>query len=236
MSKIAAIIPAGGSGVRMEQKTAKPYLFLDSIPIIVHTLRVFEESPLIDAILLVVQNNDITLAYNEILIPFGFTKVTDVIPGGEMRQDSIYNALPFLTNDHSLIVVHDGVRPLVEHHILEQTIETAQHTGAAIAGVPVKDTCKTIGTDFFVQQTINRHNMYQIQTPQVFKKEILLTAYREAHKDGFYGTDDASLVERIGLPVKVVNGSYENIKITTPDDLFQAELIVKKRKSQRIGL
>ena len=234
MSKIAAIIPASGVGVRMGQKTAKPYLLLDSMPILVHTLRIFEESPLIDAILLVVQNNDRAYVLNDIILPFGFTKVTDIISGGEMRQDSIRNALPSLANNHCLVVVHDGVRPLMEHHILEQVIEAAQHTGAAVVGVPVKDTCKTIDTSFFVQQTINRHGLYQIQTPQVFKKEILLTAYQEAYQNGFYGTDDASLVERMGLPVKVIAGSYENIKITTPDDLFQAESIVRRRKPQRI--
>jgi len=236
MNKIAVIIPASGTGVRMGQKTSKPYLLLDSIPILVHTLRVFEESPLIDAILLVVQNNDKTYVRNDIILPFGFTKVTDIISGGEMRQDSIRNALPSLANNHSLVVVHDGVRPLAEHHILEQVIEAAQHVGAAVVGVPVKDTCKTIDTNFFVRQTINRHGLYQIQTPQVFKKEILLAAYQEAYQSGFYGTDDASLVERIGLPVKVVVGNYENIKITTTDDLIQAELIAKNRKSQRIYL
>jgi len=234
MSTIAAIIPASGTGVRMEQKTAKPYLLLDSIPILVHTLRVFEALPLIDAIILVVRDNDRIYVRNDIILPFAFTKVTDIVSGGEMRQDSIRNALPSLTSDHSLVVIHDGVRPLVKHHLLEQVIEAAKNTGAAVVGVPVKDTCKTIDTDFFVRQTINRHSLYQIQTPQAFKKEILLAAYQEADKNGFYGTDDASLVERMGLPVRVVAGSYENIKITTPDDLLQAEIIVGRRKSPRI--
>ena len=236
MSKIAAIIPASGTGVRMGQRIAKPYLLMDSIPILVHTLRVFEESPLIDAIILVVRNNDKTNVHDDIILPFGFTKVTNIVSGGEMRQDSIRNALPFLADNHCLVVVHDGVRPLVEHHILEQVIEAAQRTGAAIVGVPVKDTCKTIDTNFFVQKTINRHGLYQIQTPQVFKKEILLAAYQEAYQNGFYGTDDASLVEQMGLPIKVVTGSYENIKITTPDDLYRAEFIVRERKLKRICL
>jgi len=231
MSTTAAIIPASGSGVRMGQKTAKPYLAVDSIPVIAHTLRVFEESPFIDAVLLVVHDQDRKYVRDSIILPFGFAKVTDVISGGIMRQDSINNALPFLADDCSMVVVHDGVRPLVEHNILEEVIEAARRTGAAVTGVPVKDTCKTIDADFFVQQTVDRRNLYQIQTPQAFKKEILLAAYKDAYENDFYGTDDASLVERMGLPVKVVAGSYENIKITTPDDLLQAELIVGKRKS-----
>ena len=232
MSKTAVIIPASGAGVRMGRKTAKPYLLLDSLPILVHTLRIFEKSPLIDAILPVVRDHDRTYVRDNIIEPFGFTKITGIIAGGEMRQDSIRNALPFLAHDHSLIIVHDGVRPLLEHHLLEQVIEAARHAGAAVPGVPVKDTCKTADTDFFVQQTINRRGLYQIQTPQVFKKEILLAAYEEAYQKGFYGTDDASLVERLGLPVKVVVGSYENIKITTPDDLLQAEFIARRRKAK----
>ncbi|MDR2861773.1 MAG: 2-C-methyl-D-erythritol 4-phosphate cytidylyltransferase [Syntrophobacterales bacterium] len=233
MSKVTAIIPASGAGVRMGQKTAKPYLVLDSIPIIAHTLRVFEASPLIDAVILVVQDNDRGYVNGGIIRPFAFAKVTDVISGGEMRQDSINNALSFLDDDHDMVVVHDGVRPLLEHCLLEDVIETARDAGAAVAGVPVKDTCKTIDSLFFVRQTIDRAGLYQIQTPQAFKKDILLAAYKEAYQSGFYGTDDASLVERMGLPVKVVMGSYENIKITTPDDLLQAELIVKGRKSSR---
>jgi 2-C-methyl-D-erythritol 4-phosphate cytidylyltransferase len=233
--KTAAIIPAGGAGARMGGKTAKPYLTLDSLPIIVHTLRVFEASPLIDAVILVVRDEDKTYVRDDIVMPFAFTKVTNVISGGKTRQDSVNNALPFLADDHDLVVVHDGVRPLAEHLLLERVIEAAQNTGAAAVGVPVKDTCKIIDTDFFVLQTIDRGSLYQIQTPQAFKKEILLDAHGKAIQDGFHGTDDASLAERMGISVKVIAGSYENIKITTPDDLLQAELIVKKRKKRRIA-
>jgi len=232
--KIAAIIPAGGAGIRMGQKIPKPYLSFASAPIVVHTLRIFQESDLIDDILLVVQEKDRAYVQENVIHPYSLRKVRAVIPGGEQRQDSIHHALPFLQSDHEIVVIHDGVRPLIEQALLERTIDTAIKDGAAIPGVPVKDTVKRVHPSGEVDMTIDRENLYLIQTPQAFRKEILAKAYEMAYKEQFYGTDDASLVERLGIPVKVIRGSYENIKITTPDDLLLAEYFVQNRRKQGI--
>ncbi len=232
--KIAAIIPAGGAGIRMGQKIPKPYLSFASAPIVVHTLRVFQESDLIDDIFLVVQEKDKAYVEEDVIHPYSLNKVRAIIPGGKERQDSIHNALPFLQSDHEIVVIHDGVRPLIEQALLERTIDTAIKDGAAITGLPVKDTVKRVLPSGEVDMTIDRENLYLIQTPQAFRKEILAKAYEMAYKEQFYGTDDASLVERLGIPVKVIRGSYENIKITTPDDLLLAEYFVQNRRKQGI--
>jgi len=232
--KIAAIIPAGGAGIRMGQKIPKPYLSFASAPIVVHTLRVFQESDLIDDIFLVVQEKDKAYVEEDVIHPYSLNKVRAIIPGGKERQDSTHNALPFLQSDHEIVVIHDGVRPLIEQALLERTIDAAIKDGAAIPGVPVKDTVKRVLPSGEVDMTIDRENLYLIQTPQAFRKEILAKAYEMAYKEQFYGTDDASLVERLGIPVKVIRGSYENIKITTPDDLLLAEYFVQNRRKQGI--
>jgi len=232
--KIAAIVPAGGAGIRMGQKIPKPYLPIASTPIVVYTLRVFQEMDWIDDIFLVVQEKDKAYAQKEVVDSYSLNKVRAVITGGKERQDSIHNALSFLQPDHEIIVIHDGVRPLIDRDILERTIKAAMKYGAAITGVPVKDTVKRVYSSGEVDITIDRENLYLVQTPQAFRKEILVKAYEMAYKDHFYGTDDASLVERLGMPVKVIRGSYENIKITTPEDLFLAEYFVQSRKTQGV--
>jgi 2-C-methyl-D-erythritol 4-phosphate cytidylyltransferase len=229
--KIAAIIPAGGSGLRMGYSIPKTYLTFDSVPIIVHTLRIFQDSSLIDDVYLVVQENDREYAKNEIVEKYALTKVRAIIAAGKERQDSVNHGLTCLTHEHEFVVIHDGVRPLLEKKMLEKTIHVAMKEGAAITGVPVKDTVKSINKLSIIKKTIDRHNLFLIQTPQVFKKGVIVKAYIAAYQDQYYGTDDSSLVERLGIPVKMVEGSYENIKITTPDDLMLAELIVQKRKS-----
>jgi len=232
--KIAAIIPAGGAGIRMGQKIPKPYLSIASAPILVHTLRVFQESDLIDDIFLVVQEKDKAYVEKDVIHPYSLNKVRAIIPGGKERQDSIHHALPFLHSDHEIIVIHDGVRPLIDQDMLERTIDAAVKEGAVITGVPVKDTVKMINPSGKVDITLDREKLYLIQTPQAFRKEILARAYEMAYKEHFYGTDDASLVERLGIPVKVIRGSYENIKITTQEDLLLAEFFVQSRKKQGV--
>ena len=218
----------------MGQGVPKPYLCIDSIPIVVHTLRVFQESALIDDIFLVVQEKDRAWVRQDVILPYGLSKVRAIVPGGKERQDSIHHALPFLHPDHEIVVIHDGVRPLIDRDLLERTIGAAVKGGAVVTGVPVKDTVKRIHPSGEVDVTVDRERLYLVQTPQAFRKEILAKAYEMAYKEQFYGTDDASLVERLGIPVKVIRGSYENIKITTPDDLLLAEYFVQNRRKQGI--
>lgn len=231
--KIAAIIPAGGSGLRMGYKIPKTYLTFDSMPIIVHTLRLFQDSDLIDDVYLVIQEKDKEYAQKEVVEKFTLTKVRAIIGGGKERQDSVNNALSYLCPEHEFVVIHDGVRPLVGKEILEKTIQVGIEEGAAITGVPVKDTVKSLNKHGMIKKTIDRKNLFLIQTPQVFKKEVIVEAYQAAYQAQYYGTDDSSLVERIGIPVKMVEGSYENIKITTPEDLMLAEFIAQRRKSDQ---
>lgn len=216
----------------MGYTTHKPYLLFDSIPIIVHTLRVFQECGLIDDIFLVVQDNDKKFAQEKIVAKYSLNKVRAVISGGKERQDSINNALTYLNPEHGIVVIHDGVRPFLEQTILENTIHVALKEGGAITGMPVKDTIKIIDEFEKVKNTLDREKLFMIQTPQAFRKEMIVNAYKVAYIDHFYGTDDSSLVERLGFQVKLIEGSYQNIKITTPDDLLLAEFIVQRRKSE----
>jgi 2-C-methyl-D-erythritol 4-phosphate cytidylyltransferase len=231
--KIAAIIPAGGSGLRMGYKTPKPYLTFDSLPIIVHTLRIFQESDLIDDVYLVVQESDKKYAQEQIVKTYALSKVRALVSGGKERQDSVRNALSCLHHEHEIVVIHDGVRPFLEKDILERAILIAIKEGAAVAGMPVKDTIKLSNSIGYIEKTIDRESLFLIQTPQVFKKEMIVKAYETAYREHYYGTDDSSLVERLGIPVKLVEGSYENIKITTQEDLQLAEFIAQRRKCEK---
>ena len=162
---------------------------------------------------------------------WGMSKVSAVVAGGEERQDSVWNALRMLEDqpDDRLIAIHDGVRPFITELELGTLIEKAEHFGAAIVGVRPKDTMKTV-RDGFVRETLDRRTLLAVQTPQVFKKEIIIKAYRKAFDDRFYGTDDAMLVERLGRPVSVVEGSYRNIKITSPEDLLIAASFLRQEE------
>lgn len=162
---------------------------------------------------------------------FDFNKVSQIVAGGQERQDSIYRGLQSLPEECDLVVVHDGARPLVTPQILTEAIKEAQLSKASVVAVPVKDTIKQVNREGFVEKTLNRAELVSVQTPQVFKKEIILKAYEEAFKKGIYGTDDASLVELWGIKVKVVMGSYENIKITTPEDIELALSLIRGRNS-----
>ncbi|NLN60585.1 MAG: 2-C-methyl-D-erythritol 4-phosphate cytidylyltransferase [Deltaproteobacteria bacterium] len=228
--KTAAIIPAAGSGLRMGYAIPKTYLKIDAKPILAHTLLIFQNSDLIDDVYVVVKKTDVNFAEQAVVRPFSLTKVKAVIPGGKLRQDSINNVLPYLCAEHELIVIHDGARPLLNKEILEKTIQVGRQAGAAVAGVPVKETVKSVDKRGIIKKTVDRKNLFLVQTPQVFNKETLIKAYEAAYQEQYYGTDDASLVERIGTPVKIVEGSYENIKITTPEDLIFAEIITRRRE------
>jgi 2-C-methyl-D-erythritol 4-phosphate cytidylyltransferase len=227
--KVVALVVAAGRGSRMGAKERKPYLMLAGKPILAHTLSEFERCSLIDETVLIVAKNDVEHSGVSILKTFEFKKVSRIIVGGLKRQDSVWEGLKALKNDSELVMVHDGVRPFVSQEVLEKSIHETFSCGATITAVPVKDTIKMVSERKEVLETLDRDKVWMVQTPQTFRLDILKRAFEKAFKEGFYGTDDASLVERIGVKVKVIPGSYENIKITTPEDLVLGEAILQRR-------
>lgn len=228
MFKNVAIIVAAGQGSRMGTKINKQYLKLLDKPVLAHTIEVFEHHPLVDGIIVVTRQEEINLCYEEVIFPYNFQKVIKVIAGGKERQDLVYQGLKALPCECELVVVHDGARPLITPKIIETAILEGSKEGAAIVAVPVKDTIKR-QREGYVCETIPREEIWAVQTPQVFSKKIIIEAYEVAYNHGYYGTDDASLVERIGKQVKIVRGSYDNIKITTPEDLDIGGSILRRR-------
>jgi 2-C-methyl-D-erythritol 4-phosphate cytidylyltransferase len=163
---------------------------------------------------------------------FHLTKVSWVLAGGKERQDSIWEGLKKVPSDCGIVIIHDGARPLVTRRLIESSIEAAQRYGAVVTAIPLKDTVKLVSREREVIETPVRHTLMTIQTPQAFRFDVIRKAYEKAYRDGFYGTDDSSLVERIGIKVRVIPGTYENLKITTPEDLLLAEVLLKQRKNK----
>ncbi len=226
--KIVALIAAAGKGKRMNARISKPFIPIFGKPILAYTIEKFEKCKLIDKIYLTVNSEEKELCNRNIIIKYNFSKVQELIDGGETRQDSIYNGLEALDKDTDIVVIHDGARPLIEETIIRDSIETAQEYGAAIAAIPIKDTIKKCGKDFFVNKTLDREEIWRAQTPQTFKYDLILPAYNQACKYKYLATDDAAIVERYENKVKLIIGSEENIKITTPFDIIVAENFLKK--------
>lgn len=225
MAKIAAIIVAAGQGRRMGHKTPKQYLLLNGKPVLWHTLQRFIKTGIFTKIVLVIDRNYFDYIQASIIRKYKLPQVT-LVAGGKERQDSVYQGLLSLKScDH--VAIHDGVRCLVSAQVIKETIKAARQYGAATAAVPLQDTIKESAAGQLVQKTIDRSKLWRIQTPQVFNYEIIMKAYKKAYQAGFYGTDDAMLVEKMGKKVKLVMGSYDNLKITTPLDLLVAEQILK---------
>jgi 2-C-methyl-D-erythritol 4-phosphate cytidylyltransferase/2-C-methyl-D-erythritol 2,4-cyclodiphosphate synthase len=227
--RTVAIIPAGGVGKRLGSSIAKQYLLLDGVPVLVRTLKIFQQAKVIDEIVLVVPEDDLISARKQLVDKYDLTKVTAIVAGGNERQDSVRNGLSAIVDKCDVVIIHDGVRPLLTEEMLNQVVATAKSDGASSIGVKVKDTVKQTTDDNLVAATLPRNNLWLTQTPQAFAFDVLQRAYDAAASDKFYGTDDASLVERIGVKVKMIAGSYENIKITTPDDLIIAEAFIKNK-------
>ena len=226
--KVSAIIVAAGKGSRMNAAKNKQYLMLADKPVLAHTLEAFERTELISEIILVIHPEDHKL-FQECILPYGFQKITAVIDGGPDRQASVYNGLQRIGSDTEIIAVHDGARPLITPEIISDSVMTAVRHGAACVGVPVKDTIKKVNTDRVILDTPDRSLLWAIQTPQTFRREILLKAHEKAISEGYRGTDDSVLAERLGISVRMVMGSYTNLKITTAEDLIFAEAFLKTR-------
>lgn len=229
--KTLAIIPAGGSGRRLGGDIPKQYLMLGGIPILVHTLRAFQEASLVDAIYLILPDEDVKKAPQKILSLYNLTKVKRILSGGERRQDSVKKGVDLVGSDYDLVIIHDGVRPFISPAIINTAIKEAAQYQAVTVGVPVTDTIKKVNGQRCVSETLNRDQLWLTQTPQVFSAPLLKKAYESAYADHYYGTDDAALIERMGEEVIMIMGSYDNIKITTAFDLEWGELILKMRQS-----
>jgi len=222
------IIPAAGSGTRMQRERAKPFIELGSQPILAHTIQRFLSLAGLSQILIAAAAEYIQECSDILQEVVGNSISWQCVEGGAERQDSINNALQHVA-DVDLVLVHDAVRPFVNADLIEACCRQAERTGAAIPGIPSKDTLKKIDDDRLVQQTPDRKYMWQVQTPQVFKKEILVKAYARAAQEKYVGTDDASLVEWLGKPVKMVKSDTRNIKITYPQDLKLANLLLNDK-------
>ena len=222
-----AIIPAGGKGTRMGMDLPKQFLLLEGKPIIIWTLEVFERHPLIDWIAVACLETHLEHLKN-LLRRYGLKKVRFLVPGGASRQESVANALYVLPSETKTVLVHDAARPLVSLEVIEEVIKAIEKEGAALAACPAKDTIKEIEGDR-VKRTLPRERIFLAQTPQGARYSILLKAFERAKQEGFEATDEAGLLERLGIPVKVVLSPATNLKITTAEDLVLATCLLRQK-------
>ncbi|NTU28149.1 2-C-methyl-D-erythritol 4-phosphate cytidylyltransferase [Bacillus tequilensis] len=225
------VIPAAGQGKRMKAGRNKLFIELKGDPVIIHTLRVFDGHRPCEKIILVINEQE-REQFQQLLSDYPFQTAIELVAGGDERQHSVYKGLKAVKQE-KIVLVHDGARPFIKHAQIDELIAEAEQTGAAILAVPVKDTIKRV-QDLQVSETIERSSLWAVQTPQAFRLSLLMQAHAEAEHKGFLGTDDASLVERMeGGSVRVVEGSYTNIKLTTPDDLTSAEAIMESESGNK---
>ncbi len=218
-----AVIVAAGSSQRMGG-TDKVFARLGGKPVLVHVMGTFQKCNCIGQIVVVLSEQNLEMG-RKLMSEQDYHQKIDVCPGGERRQDSVAAGLKQLEKC-DWVIIHDGARPLLTADLIEQGLEAAHETGSAIAAVPVIDTIKVAGDNHIVQGTPPRHNLWAVQTPQIFRFDIITEAYRQLK---YEVTDDARAVEQVGHQVKIYMGSYDNIKITTPDDLALAEILLRKR-------
>lgn len=229
--KACALIPAAGRGERFGKGYNKVFAEIAGKPILAHTLSVFESCDAVSEIIIVTGKDDME-AVGKLVDRFHFNKVTHIVAGGDQRQDSVFQGLQKVTSE--IVAIHDAARPMVTCDIIERSIREAEKSGACVAAVPVIDTIKK-AKGAKVTGTVNRADLYCIQTPQTFKTKLINKAYQAAFADGVYATDDAALVERFGESVAIVQGSYDNIKITTPSDIELASMKLGSGE-QRTGI
>lgn len=227
-----AVILAAGKGARMNAGMNKLYLNIRGKAILARTLDVFFTCPSIDEIVLVIGDGEEELCREKVLNHIESSKPVKLVKGGSERQHSVYNGIKAIDPYTDLILIHDGARPFVTAQIIEESICQAKLHKAVIVGVPAKDTIKKADSNGFIEDTPERSSLWLAQTPQTFARDVIINAYEKAIKDEAVATDDAMLVERLGIRVKLIKGSYDNIKITTPEDMAMAEAILG---SGRVG-
>ena len=233
--KVIAIVPSAGLGRRFGSDANKPFQILGGKPLVVWALEALESVDAIEEIIPVLRKEDVERGI-EVFRSYNISKTKRVAVGGKERQDSVYNGLKLIGDKNCIVLIHDGVRPFIEKDLIEKVIKELLKGGkgglksfdGVVLGVPVKDTIKEAESGI-IKSTIRRDSLWAIQTPQVFPYKKISAAYKKSIKEGFYSTDDAALMERYGGKIKVIMGSYSNIKITTPDDLIFAEYLLSKK-------
>lgn len=226
--KVTAVVPAAGLGKRFGDGGNKQFLMLCGKPLLIWTLEVLEALPEISEIIPVLKDGDMEFGIR-MLEEYGISKVRRIAPGGRERQDSVFHGLKIVNNKQGILLVHDGVRPLIEPSLVSTAIARLKDCDGVVTGVPVKDTIKEV-EDGEVKRTLMRDALWAVQTPQIFRYETIYEAYARAAKESFCSTDDSSLVEKYGGRIRMVMGSYKNIKITTQEDLKMAELFLEMRE------
>lgn len=228
MNKVTCIVAAGGSGTRMGADVNKLFLKFADISVIVHTLKALQTCKEIDEIIISAKEDEI-IKISEMVSGYSLTKVKTIVKGGKTRGESVLSAAREVSSDADFVMIHDGARPLVTDKILTETIKSAQKHGAAACGVKPKCTLKAIDNGF-IKDTVDREKTVEIQTPQVFKKELFDTMYSQSIDVINSATDDCVLAEKTGVKIAITEGSYKNIKITTPEDIEIAELLLEGQK------
>ena len=241
--RVVAIVPAAGLGKRFGPGTNKSLQILGGKPVVIWSLEALESVPEIVEVIPVLKAEDMEQG-QKMFEQYHLSKIKRIAAGGKERQDSVYNGLKLIDDDSCFVLIHDGVRPLIEKELIENAINALKQPSSpsvkgnkerlnvfdgVVLGVPLKDTIKEAG-DGIIKKTLRRDSLWAIQTPQVFLYSKLLDAYEQAMKEGLYSTDDSALVERYGGKIKVVPGSYRNIKVTTPEDLDIAEFLIKNKQ------
>lgn len=226
---VSVIVAAAGMSNRMGSKINKQFIAIDNKPILVHTIEKFEKCKYIDEIILVSKEEELEYCRKEIVRKYKFNKVNNIVRGGKERQYSIYNGLLALSEKTDIVLTHDGARPFIKIADIEKGIEGVIKYGACVIGVPVKDTIKVVAGNDKVHHTPKRSLLWSAQTPQCFWKDLIRKGYEHAMNESIIGTDDSSLVEKMGHDIKMIMGSYDNIKITTPEDLIIAESLFKDK-------
>ncbi|MBS1115212.1 MAG: 2-C-methyl-D-erythritol 4-phosphate cytidylyltransferase [Nitrospirae bacterium] len=225
---VVAIVPAAGIGERFGRDTNKPFATLGDKPLIIWTVATLQNLPEITEIIPVVKETDIKLC-SRLFEEYAITKIKRVAPGGRERQDSVFHGLNLIRHRKSVVLVHDAVRPLIEPSLIQSALQQLNGCDGVVVGVPLKDTVKEV-RDGIVRNTPKRDLLWAAQTPQIFPYQVLYDAYEKAMADSFYTTDDSALVEMNGGVIKMVQGSYANIKVTTPEDLLIAEVFLKMKR------
>lgn len=227
---VVAIVPAAGSGVRMQSASKKPYIVLEGQTILAHTLQALSRSENVTSIIIAVSPGDGQHCRDQVLADVHVRPEITLVAGGERRQDSVFNALAAVPPMCDVILIHDAARPFVDPEIIDAAATAALETGAATAAVPVKDTIMQVDAGTHDQlQILERDTLYAIQTPQAFQPAVIMEAHDNARQKAVQATDDASLVRSMGQPVAIVNGSYYNIKITTAVDLVYGAALLRAR-------
>ncbi len=224
---IVALIPAAGQGRRMGLEKPKAFLPLGSIPILAHTLQKFEACPQVDEILPLVSPGEGVTWTEEIVRQLRLKKVLQILPGGAERQETVYGGLKAIQGKAEWVIIHDGVRPFVSPELIGRTLLETRRWKAVVVALPANETIKEGSPEREVLRTVDRRYLWMVQTPQSFQYPLIFRAHEEARKEGFLGTDDSSLVERLGIPVRIIEGSRFNLKITSSEDLILAEALLK---------